>query len=367
MGGPWRDADDFAEALLEALVAADRALGSRVMGDAVRTLALLELGPRAWLRASQAWHAALQRQPAVAPAAQAPPAEDTGVADAAAWPAVLGQGEAAGVHWRELPDLAALAEEGARMRHCVGSLGYAQACRLRGHRIVHLHHAARDVRATAQFAPEPMGEGEIRWSLAQLRGVRNSAADDALAEAADGLLQWLNSPAAAAASRAALAAAKIAAERDASRCRRPAVQAERRRPAPLDAASQALLARLLPRLRAQVLAPCALPLDWDCRMVGFEHLGLTAEAFAPGQALTLAAVAEEDPFDPCAVRLYHDGRQVGWVTRGRAAGVQAHLRAGRRLIARVRAVQPAPGVDAPLAVWIRIAAEDPAPPPTMHG
>lgn len=369
-GGPWRDADDFAEALGEALAAVDRALGSRVTDDALRTLALLELGPRAWLRASQAWHAALQRQPAVAPAAQEPPAQDADVQeadaeDAAAWPAVLGQGEVEGVHWHELPNPAALVEEGARMWHCVGSLGYAEACRLRGHRIVHLHHAARDVRATAQFAPAPMGEGEIRWSLVQLRGVRNGAADAALAEVADGLLHWLNSPAAAPASRAALAAAKTAAERDAARRRRPAVQVEPRRPAPLDAASQALLARLLPRLRAQVLAPCALPLD--CRMVGFEHLGLTAEAFAPGQQLTLEAVEEEDPFDPCAVRLYHDGRQVGWVARGRAAGVQAHLRAGRRLSAQVRAVEPAPDEDLPLAVWIRIAAEDPVPPPTMRG
>ena len=152
-----QDSNDFAAGLVQqiAVMRDRRALSQRRL----QLSWIARFGPLSLLRASARWHAQ--------PLQQMPVAD--GLPDMI--PALLGEAQLPGGSYRELVTRRALIEEGADMRHCVGS--YWHDCVMEGIRIVHLD-AVDGSRSTAMY--DFRGADEVRpYVQAELRGPCNAA------------------------------------------------------------------------------------------------------------------------------------------------------------------------------------------------
>lgn len=239
-----------------------------------------------------------------------------------ALPALLGDWQEDERQARELLTPAALAREGETMHHCVGD--YWEDC-VAGDRIFALRLGQE--RATAQYAPHgtPLGNGDVRYALEQLRGPANTEASAAMRDFAHDLLPLLNADERQPARRAALSA-----QRDLERLQR---RRERRPVAWLDEASERQLHETLKTLA------CA-PVQSDVLLVadvaGYSYrAGPTLESeFAAGQPLAL--VREPDnPHDALAVRLDWQGHKIGYVPRPDNACIAQAIDHGQALTARI--------------------------------
>lgn len=335
---------------------------------------LAQYGLLGLVQASQAWHqrAARLGSPATA---------------ALRWPSVLGRVESEGCTAEELTDAAALAAEGERMGHCVGS--YAHRC-LRGERIFALTLPDGE-RATAQYrplpatatsvnepgwhddaagfaavddpdddmapdepdvlddAPQPGGGAfpptmteDWRWHLVQLRGPRNVRASDAALRWARDVASMLNAPQLQQATRSALRPA----DATAGSVDLDPLDAAREQAARFDALNTHRLARVLAWL-GEPLADTTTLLQ--AHVAGYDHHegGAVIGLMAVGDCLTL--VPEPDnPKDPQALRLDWRGTKIGYVPRDVNAPIHTRLRAGEDLVVSVGAI------DADAPSWRRI-------------
>jgi hypothetical protein len=301
LGPALADCQDFAQA------AADWAPGLHPCGRPVSAkrlqLAWIETrGFASLLAASLRWH----EHPADPPPPL--PGDRTRVT------AILGEHRDGDAWGRELCTAAALAEEGAAMRHCVAQ--YWDQCRDQGTRIFALGLGPR--RATAEYR---FGVDEARFSLAQMRGPCNAEPGPKLAAFAGAIAAQLNALGLAPA-RAELALSLTA------RRSRPAHRAPRR----LDPASQRELTAVLAHIHPT-------PSDGELLreyVAGYQfHGGADIEVqMGVGDALDLIR-EPGNPHDPLAVALCWRGEPIGYVPRRVNADIARRLDAGQALGCRI--------------------------------
>lgn len=276
-------------------------------------------GLESLLRASKRWHAQpLEELPM--PEASAPLVE---------LERALQEVELEGGCIEELLTETALADEGARMHHCVAD--YWEDCLTMGTRIVHLQLPDGE-RATAEFA---LGGSlhDPRFSLEQLLGPCNAEVSASMDHLAHSVLGLLNAPEQRE-RRAAVAESAQQALRQASNQRLP-----RRTIRRLDARSR--------RELAQVLAWCEQQGEWQRRsrelfsgfIAGFQYAAgaKLIDRLQAGDALALVR-EPANPHDRLAVKVAWCGHKLGYIPRMENAGIARLIDTGTPLQARILAV-----------------------------